>query len=203
MAMRLEKMLDRKIRVKDDEADFSDEARERIYQQGIYQRRTIKKVAVPTGVIRQIPPGSDGKPNDVVQFASGGSEYLREDEIGAGLEVVDARLLGADGHRFDEVFDEVRGPQARNRYERIQKMSSRCKLVGLLAVAAAAGAGLSAATVSNETVVKINDRNSCSGPLGPANGQYLERVVNPSPGITQPMCTLAGQEYLITNPVAK
>jgi hypothetical protein len=194
--MRLERFLDKRIQVRDNEAEFSVEARERIYQ-----RPTINKEAIPAGVIRQIPPGSDGKPNYSISNVDGSTEFLNEDEIGSGLEVVDARLLGVEGSRYDSVFSELRTAAATARFDRIHSRAKRIKavaaVVGLTAVAFFAGVSL------QEPTIKFTDNESCVGFNGVREGQTLERVVYPSPYITQPTCELAGQKYFITDPIAK
>jgi hypothetical protein len=126
-------------------------------------------------------------------------QIAREDELLEGLEVVDKRLLGPEGSRFDETFNLARSPAATKRHERIAKKARRYRF-GLMCLAGALSGSVYGATELPIPILQILPRDSCKLGGNVSGGQYLQRIA-PDTKIPSSVlyCTLAGQKYAISN----
>jgi len=122
-------------------------------------------------------------------------EIMTEDEIGRDIELVDERLLGPEGAKYDSVFSEVRSKDAQARYNHIMRIAKRFKIAGVIAGTILAASVYSALDIPQPEFV---GEDSCLGIYGVENGQYLQHISGPVPKNTL-SCSLVGQEYLIKN----
>ncbi|GEM_PF-4443544 len=203
MAQRIEKWLDARTPVREDEVAFSPQVRERVYS------KRQDKVAVPADTLTPVDePGYATVETDAYYYLGkspfaptdvGTQHITREDQLLESLEVVDKRLLGPEGSRFDAVFDLARTPEATKRHERITKKARRYRF-GLLCVAAVFGGSAWSAAELPVPVVQILPIDSCKFTSAVSSDQYIQRIL-PHTKIPSNVvyCKFAGQNYAISN----
>ncbi|HET7060522.1 MAG TPA: hypothetical protein VFH99_04425 [Candidatus Saccharimonadales bacterium] len=187
MAGRFEKLLDRRVSVREGEAALSEEARQRLYDEA------QGPVAVPSGTVESLDIGiySVSPPGEPAI-----STIINEDAIGADFQVVDTRFLGERGKKYDRAFDELRGPGVETRQKRIKKMAGRFRFAGSLAVVAVAG-GIWGASNLPFPEVTLTRGSSCEFVVG--SDQYVKPAVSVPPTVVEraDTCTIADNVYVI------
>jgi len=191
---KLEKWLDRRTPLEDGERELSERARNRVF------RGSKGPVAVPRGSITMNREGAEHgrvrpysvsginptNPNEIT--------LMKTSEIEGVAEVVDAKILGPEGHQYDSIFEELRQPGAIQRYEQIARAArSNKRLTGL---AGAVALGLIAAAV-HLPMPRLVGENNCYDHVNP--GDYIQPAdsVSPQAAADLAQCELGGQQYVI------
>lgn len=194
MGQIIERWLDKHLELNPDEIDISTEGWRRL---GLPYEGDA---AVPTGPIRD-SMYSPGKYRVFDYPGSDASREMSETEIERKMTTVDARFIGPDGHRYDEVFHELRDPRVQARYNRMHRDARRIRRLGGLATAAAVGVVWALAhlpmprLVSEDNCYNVVTGSEIAKPISSVRPAVRRQVLRHNQ-----TCELGGRKYVALEP---